>query len=207
MADDMDEFEGLEPAVQEPEKAKKKKREGMSLPVMIAVGVGAIVVQVVLIVVVVNFLMPKSEKDVAHEKEAKKTEAMKKKASEEEFFQEDSEEEDFFAEEKERKYLETDKIITNPKGSTKFVVINLGLEYKFKPDVPEPERAPDGDLMKKLMAKLKTLVIQDIGNQTVDEIHSGRADYNMKLRDKLRPIFKESKIFLRNVYIVEFIIQ
>lgn len=206
MADDMDEFEGME-VVQEPEKAKKKKKEGMSLPVMIAVGIGAIVVQVVLIVVVVNFLLPKSDKDHDADKKAKQHEASKKHNEDEAFFKEDSEEEDFFAEEKERKYLETDKIITNPKGSSKFVVLNLGLEYKFKPDVPETEQAADSDLMKKLMAKLKTIVIQDVGNKTIEEIHTGRNDYNLKLRDKLRPVFKESKIFLRDVYFVEFIIQ
>lgn len=207
MADEMDDFEGLEMPTQEPEKAKKKKKEGMSLPIMIAIAVGVIIVQVVLIVVVVNFLSPKSESEQIAEKDKKKTESLKKKASEDEFFQEDTEEEDFFAQEKERKYIETDKIITNPKGSSKFVVINLGLEYKFKPDVPETEQTPDSDLMRKVMAKLKALVIQDLGSHTLEEISNQRAEYNTTLRDKLRPIFKESKIFLRNVYIVEFIIQ
>lgn len=205
MADEIEDFEGLEEK-QEPEKAKKKKG-GMSLPVMIAIGVGAIVVQVVLIIVVVNFVLPKSGDDASHKKTEELTEKQKQKQEDEKFFEGDTEEEDFFAEEKERKYLETDKIITNPKGSTKFVVVNLGLEYKFKPDVPEPEQAADSDLMKKLMARLKTTVIQDIGSKSVDEIHNSRSTYNTMIKEKLKPVFKESKIFLRNVYIVEFIIQ
>lgn len=205
MAEEVEEIEGLDDK-KESDKSKKKKG-GMSLPVMIGIGVGAIVVQVVLIIVVVNFVLPKSGGEEDKHKTEKMKEKEKAKSEDEKFFEGDSEEEDFFAEEKERKYLETDKIITNPKGSTKFVVVNLGLEYKFKPDVPEPEQAPDSDLMKKLMARLKTTVIQDIGSKSVDEIHNSRSTYNIEIKDKLKPVFKESKIFLRNVYIVEFIIQ
>lgn len=205
MAQEIDEFDGLDEN-QEPEKSKKKKG-GMSLPVMIGIGFGAIVVQVVLIIVVVNFVLPKSGADEANHKSEKMTEKQKQKSEDEKFFEGDTDEEDFFAEEKERKYLETDKIITNPKGSTKFVVLNLGLEYKFKPEVPEPERAADSDLMKKLMARLKTTVIQDIGSKSVDEIHNSRSTYDVMIKEKLKPVFKESKIFLRNVFIVEFIIQ
>ena len=106
--------------------------------------------------------------------------------------------------------METGRIITNPKLSEKFAVINLGLSYREKVGEEESSEesadAPDAKALK-MEAQIKSILNNMIGSMTEEEIQHQRQNLSTIVKEKLTPLFKKNKMFLREVLIVEFIIQ
>lgn len=211
MADDLS-MDNLDPSgsqePEKPDKKKKKKEGGMSLPVMIGIGFGVIVVNVVLVIVVINFVVPMMNGSHDAEKDKKAKIAEEKKKAEHAVSHSDPEEEEFFENEKERHYMETGRITTNPKMSTKFIVIGLGLEFRVKEDTyKEEELKAESEMMKKMLSRIKAVVIKELGMMSLEDLQTNRPQLDNIFKEKLRPLFKEQKIYLKRADIVEFIVQ
>jgi flagellar basal body-associated protein FliL len=106
-------------------------------------------------------------------------------------------------------YQETGRITTNPKGSSSYVVINLGLNFipREKEIKEELAKEPDKALTwKKVLAETKDHITTIMGNYSFEDLKQINRDTlkGTLLRD-LQPIFKKEKIFLRNVLLQEFI--
>jgi hypothetical protein len=85
--------------------------------------------------------------------------------------------------------------------------VNLGLEYRIKPDLPEEEFEAETPLMQKLMIRVKAAVLQKIGSMGVEELVRQRGELPEMFKKVLQPIFNENQMYLRAVYLNEFLIQ
>lgn len=199
------EFDAMDDGLQEPENPIKKKKEGMSMPMMIGIGVGALVLNIVIIIVLVKFVF-NGNSNTQNDKKGKTSHS---KASEEESSSSESndEEKEFFENEEKRKFLELGRITTNPKGANKFVVVSVGCVYREKGEIKKEDLKPESEFMRKLLAKSKSVIINEIGSTTVEEIQNKRPNLESIFRDRLKPVFKERQLFLREVIINEFILQ
>jgi flagellar basal body-associated protein FliL len=181
-----------------------KKKKSSSLK-MILIVLGVLVINAVIVVGVVKFFFADAANGEQH-KEAKAQKAVEK--TKDEFAQFKDDEENFFEEEKDRKMLTTDRITTNPANSiSKLIVVNLGLEYRIKPDLPEEEFEAETPLMQKLMIRVKAAVLQKIGSMGVEELVRQRGELPEMFKKVLQPIFNENQMYLRAVYLNEFLIQ
>jgi len=204
--------------LQEPEKQnkrKKKEKTGMSMPVVIGMVMGILVVNVALVFLIMKFVF-KPEPTVMTDSTGKviQIEPVEDKDQEEDDDDEpsdlDDEENEFFANESKRKFFETDRILTNPKGSTKAVMIKLGVEYR--PKMSEEEEIKkiksDSEFMIKIMAFTRSVVINELGTMTEDFMLNNSKDTLAYIfKDKLKDYYKDRKLFLRKIQITEFIIQ
>lgn len=207
---------------QEPEKPKRKKKEGggLSLPVMIIVGLGAVVIQVVLVVAVLKFVFPQGEDAHASDstatakgQEEKKDEHGKKSEKEIDY----DEYEDVLSKMEDIHYVETGKIITNPKGASSiFVVANFALEFKKMDKENEELKKMIDDkgeikveepLYKKLMATTKNTINRLIASYTVEELQAKRLELTDQVKKELRPVYRDFELVIVKVNLVEFIIQ
>jgi flagellar basal body-associated protein FliL len=130
-----------------------------------------------------------------------------------------TEEEKFLADEEHGLFETTGRITTNPKGSTKFVVVDLGLEFVVKKHLDEDgeeieEEAPlhggDGTSLfePKALARIKGGVTSMIGSMPLQELQTIERDtLKVMFFTRLKPILKKEEMFLRNVILQEFIIQ
>jgi flagellar basal body-associated protein FliL len=208
--------------LQEPEKQNKKKKKekgGMSMPVVIGMVMGILVVNVALVFLIMKFVfspeptvMTDSTGKVIQTEHSESGEESGTEDDEEELDELDQEEKDFFAKDEKRKFFETDRILTNPKGSTKAVMIKLGVEYRPKLGMDEEEEAAllkaDGEFMIKLMAYTRSVVINELGSMTEDfMLNNSKDTLAFILRDGLKDYYKGRKLFLRKIQITEFIIQ
>ncbi|MCX6148098.1 MAG: hypothetical protein NTW25_12755 [Candidatus Kapabacteria bacterium] len=196
-------FNAMDDDLQEPEVPVKKKKEGMSMPMMIGIGVGALILNIVIIIVLVKFVLPGGGS--SHDE--KKIKSHSKVSEEEAGGEAGDEEKEFFALEKERKFLELGRITTNPKGSSKFVVVAIGCVYRQGKDFEKENEKLESEYMRKLLAKTKSVIINEIGNTTVEEIQAKRSNLESIFRDRLKPVFKDKQLFLREIIINEFILQ
>lgn len=202
-----DEFDNLEDGLQEPEQAGKEKKGGNKMMMYIGIGVGALILNVAIIIVLVKFVFNSSGEE-GHDKKSKIANVKHGEESEDGGGHGDEDaEKEFFATEKERKFLELGRITTNPKNSGKFIVISVGCVYREKAHLSEEDAKPDSEYMRKLIAKVKSTIINEIGQMSVEEIQAKRPNLEIIFRDKLRPIFKEKQIFLREIILNEFILQ
>lgn len=203
-----DEFDNLDDGLQEPEQAGKEKKGGNKMMMYIGIGVGALILNVAIIIVLVKFVFNSSGGEDEHGKKSKIAAVKHGEESEEEGGHGDEDaEKEFFASEKERKFLELGRITTNPKNSGKFIVISVGCVYREKAHLSEEDAKPDSEYMRKLIAKVKSTIINEIGQMSVEEIQAKRPNLEIIFRDRLRPIFKEKQIFLREIILNEFILQ
>ncbi len=207
--------------LQEPEKGEQKKKkagdkQGMSLPVVIVLILAVVVVQAILFILIYKFILVPN---AAEENGEVKTEQV----SEDDPMGEmtdmndvDSQEQEFLAGEEDRDFYETERITTNPMNSTKYVVMKLSFEYRAHPslieNLPKDDKADDkvkkdGPYMTKIIAKTKSIVINEIGSMTETEIQSDRDRLIDNIQTKLKELFWKKKIFLREVNITEFIVQ
>lgn len=211
---------------QEPEKPKKKKREGgggLSLPVMIIVGLGAIVIQVALVVAVLKFVFPQpadqshgSDSTAVAKGHGEEKKDKPKKAEEEINY---DEYEDIFSRMEKVLFVETGKIITNPKGaSSVFVVTNFALEFKMMdPDKKDLAKMlydekskmikEEEIYVKKLMAATRNTINRLIASYSMEELQAKRQELTDNVRVQLRPIFREYELVILRVQLLEFIIQ
>lgn len=185
------------------EKAKKDKK-GSPLKMILMI-VGILVVNAIIVIGVVKFFFADAGHD-EHPKEA--TSEQKGHAPKDEFAEFKNPEESFFETENQRKMLSTGRITTNPANSIKkFVIINLGLEYRIKPDLPEEEFDLEKPLMQKLMIRLKAKITDRLGSMRVEELVRQRSDLTTLFKADLQEIFNDNQMFLREVYLNEFLIQ
>lgn len=188
--------------MQEPAKPKKSGG-GMKPIVMIGVGAGVLLVNAVIILLIFNFFIAPSLNQ-GHSDEGgdtHKKEKVKKSGGDE------SEEDKFLTDEKEMHFWETGRISTNLHASTKLLTMNLGLEYRKKVDEDEEEEgAEGGDFPPVLVVKMKSLINGTIGSYTYEEINASRDSLNVIFKNKMKPLLKKNKMYLREVYIQEFII-
>jgi len=183
----------------------KGDKKGMSTMKMILMIVGILVVNAIVVIGVVKFFFADSDDDKPHEAH---TEQVDGEHAEDDFSEYESEEETFFETEKQRKMLTTGRITTNPANSIKkFVVIDLGMEYRIKPDLPPEEFEPESPFMQKLHIKIKAAVTKRLGEMRVEELVRQRSQLTEIFREDLQPVFNEHKMFLREVYLNEFLVQ
>jgi hypothetical protein len=203
-----EDFDQMEDGLQEPEQAEKKSK-GLSPTVKyIAIGVGALIVNVIVLIVLIKFVF-NTGGDESPDKKSKIAKVKGGHGDEEEDggHHGEDEEKEFFAVEKERKLLELGRITTNPKNSSSYVAISISCIYRTKGEIPEEDAKPESEYMRKLIGKVKSTIINEIASNTVEDIQAKRLDLENILRDKLKPIFKDRQMFLREVVINEFILQ
>ena len=117
-------------------------------------------------------------------------------------------------------YFETGRITTNPRASTSFVVINLGMIFKVKPAEEGEKKAAEGEKKekettsapispfgKRFDGMLRNSINAELGKLSVDEMQIPRDSLSNMLKTKLIPLFKNEKSLLKEVVVVEFIIQ
>jgi hypothetical protein len=203
---------------------KPKKRSGGGGEINMFMLIGTIAGTVVLMVVIMSaafyfFILPQLQgghggndsASLANEKiKERKMEAGKEKSAISEL-----EEEDIIMGDKGVHMLETGKIITNPKNSTKFAVLNLSMEYRvsekderFAGGGEGGDIKEDNPIVKKLMAGIKNELYSVVGSLTVEDFYAMGSDSLRGLIKKdLKPIFLKNKLFLREVLITEYLIQ
>ena len=104
--------------------------------------------------------------------------------------------------------LSNGRITTNPANSIKkFIIVNLGLEYRIKPDLPVEEFDLEKPLMQKLMIRLKSKITDRVGSMRVEELVRQRSELTTIFKADLQELFNENQMFLREVYLNEFLIQ
>lgn len=195
--------DGLE--TQDVNDAKSKDGKKGSPLKMILIIVGIVVVNIVVVFGLVKFFFADSGHD-EHPKEAN-SEQMPH-SPKDEFAEFKDVEETFFETENERKMMSTGRITTNPANSIKkFIIMDLGFEYRIKPDLPEAEFELEKPLMVKMMIKLKAAITQKLGSMRVEELVRQRGELPAMFKEELQPLFNDNKMYLREVYLNEFIIQ
>lgn len=214
-----------EEEIQQPEKPVKKKKSsgGLSLPMMIVIGAGTLIVLVGISLFAISYMVNNiidkklgaqadSTKVLSPKEEAKIKGKEKEKELDNAY--KELEEEEYFETEEGVGYIETDRIVTNPKFSTRFAVLKLGLSYREKvnPDEEkeEEEKPKEGEVdpaAQKMQAQIKSIINNMIGSMTEEELQQQRSNLAIIVKEKLTPVFKKHKMFLRDVLIVEFIVQ
>ncbi len=194
---------------QEPEEPKKKA--GLSLPVIIGIGAGVLIILVVVILFAVKMMLnsvvgtqpgetqtTEQEHKQVEDKDLSDVEYYKRMAEEDKISDNDS------------KYMETGRITTNPRSSTQFVVVNLGLSYRTGLGVDDEAKkeAESDDQKRRFEALIRNAVNNQIGDMTVGELQQIRRDSLTSIfKERLIPVFINNRIFLRDVILVEYIIQ
>jgi hypothetical protein len=109
------------------------------------------------------------------------------------------------------KYMETGRITTNPRASTQFVVVNLGLSYRTgvgAEDAAKKAGTESEDQKRRFEALIRNAINNQIGDMTVGELQQIRRDSLTSIfKERLVPVFINNRIFLRDVILVEYIIQ
>ncbi|MCO5249855.1 MAG: hypothetical protein M9949_00350 [Candidatus Kapabacteria bacterium] len=194
---------------QEPEEPKKKA--GLSLPVIIGIGAGVLIILVVVILFAVKMMLnsvvgtqpgdtqtTEQEHKQVEDKDLSNVEYYKRMAEEDKISENDS------------KYMETGRITTNPRASTQFVVVNLGLSYRTGLGVDDEAKkeAESDDQKRRFEALIRNAVNNQIGDMSVGELQQIRRDSLTSIfKERLVPVFINNRIFLRDVILVEYIIQ
>lgn len=218
---------------QQPVKPEKKSK-GLSMPVILGIGVGGVVIILVaaffIFKILVNDIVDKKisnlevqteevegeeDKEKEHSDDEHKDSKEGSKLSDEELEHqwEQMEEADFFAEE-DAQVHQTGRIITNPKNSSSFAVVDLALYYRLAPHGEEEggdDHSEDGEgipkQIKKLGPRIKGTVNNFIGSKTEQELHDIRPILSEKFKEELTPVFKKNRVFLKDVEVTEFLIQ
>jgi hypothetical protein len=194
---------------QEPEEPKKKA--GLSLPVIIGIGAGVLIILVVVILFAVKMMLnsvvgtqpvdiqtTEQQHKPVEDKDISDVEYYKRMVDEDKISDNDS------------KYMETGRITTNPRASTQFVVVNLGLSYRTGLGVDDAAKkaAETDDQKRRFEALIRNAINNQIGDMTVGELQQIRRDSLTSIfKEKLVPVFIYNRIFLRDVILVEYIIQ
>lgn len=217
-----------EDAKQKKKEEEPKKEKKLSLPILIGIGAGALIIMVVVIIFALNFILDsklqKIEEMTANQPAATEHSEKPPKGHDDEH-PEDPEHEDIqkFLKGDEAEYYETDQIVTNPLGSTsQFVALRLGLSYFIKGHGEEGgEGGGDGhgdeegaDISglnapkyKKFKSRIKHTVNSAIGSMTVTDMQIPRDSLANIIKVQLDPLFKENDFYLKDVILVQFVIQ
>jgi hypothetical protein len=199
---------------QEPVKPAKKAGDGsMSIVTIVGVIGGTVVLMFILLVVFFIFFI-KPMLPSTHAKEGAKTEQAAEEHKEPKMAEGEMSEAYLIKNKEFIQFAATDKIITNPKGSsTQFVVLRLGVEYiKFdKEGKPEPPAAGEAKGVPTfegaMKAKVEGQVLATIGSFTIDEFQAKRDSLSHLFKEKLKETLKEDQMKIKEVVVMEFIVQ
>ena len=129
----------------------------------------------------------------------------------------DLEREDFYGDPDGEKYHAIDQVMAMPKGSTEKVLIGLSFVYRVKTlteeeaaeaeEEEEEESLTDmkASLAKKLDVQVKSIVTNLIGSMTLEEIQTIRPELEELLLEEIRPLFQKEKMWLKQVFVTQFI--
>lgn len=191
---------------------KPKKQGGVSMMVIIGVVFGGLIVMVVLIFALFKFMIVPAINQTPAPAAAEGTEKVKE--SEKKHENGDEEESGDISEEEEKKlvFIETGKIIANPKGNfERYVIVNMGMQIIPKDEKLVAELKKEAEKVaewKKLLGATREVVINTFGNHSVEELGSMKRDsLKMMIFKQLKPIFKEEKIRLKSIMLQEFLVQ
>ncbi len=208
--------------VQEPEMPTKKPKKsgggGFSTPVWIGIIAGGLVVNIVLIIFAIKLFVVQPVAPASENGSKEHTENVDKGNNSHDGTHEADSEEDLDKLEEENvlngdenvQFKETGRITTNPKNSTSFVILNLGLEYRERHSEEDSDggghgaAAPAGP--DPVMARVKGVINNTIGSMTVEELQD-RETLRTKLKEEIKKVYKKHHIYLRDVILVEFLIQ
>lgn len=212
---------------QVPEKPKKKSSNGggdINLVTLIGIIGGSVVLMVTLLYFVLQFLIIPEFKNmnsggsnnsegnvaaVAHVEEVH---------SKEEATKFDFKKEEMLYPEEGVHLMETGKIITNPKGSTKFALANCALEYRTGHEderfpVAEGEGGGEIDpssnpILKKVLIRSQGKLNGVLGSMDIGQLQNLGADsLAIIFKRDLKPLFEKENMYLRDVIITQFLIQ
>ena len=210
---------------QEPAKPKKEKG-GLPVPLF-----GLIGFAIILIALVVNvFLILGIKSDVTAiteviatgklpEGHSKTDEKDKKKShnKDEEFFDDEESTVGQYVADEKAEYFETGRITTNPRASSRFVVLNLGMFFSKYPKAEGEEEEPKEESKekvesfspygKKFDGMVKNIINSQIGSMSLEELQIPRDSLTNIFKIKLRPLFGQQESRLKEVAIIEFIVQ
>lgn len=102
---------------------------------------------------------------------------------------------------------EEDRIITNPLGSSRFVVLRLGFFTFDGKDGSKKEAKVNILENTRLIARMKNTINNEIGNMTEAQIQDMRPTLPEFIKEKLTPLFLKEKVYLHEVLIIQFVIQ
>jgi hypothetical protein len=175
------------------------KKKGLSLPILIAIIAGSVVILFVAIVFVINIMMNNMKESIISGSGVEQVEKKKEKPKELSL--------DKF------EYLETGRITTNPASSTQFVVVSLGVFYS--PVVKDGKEHDDKEAIKldpetkikRLNALIRHQVNSQIGDMDMYALQIPRDSLMSIFKTKLAPSIKMEGFLLKDVILLEFIIQ
>lgn len=208
------------------EPAKPKKEKG-GLPVPLFGLIGFVIMLIALLVNVFLVLGIKSEvasiteaivsgKLPTHTGHENKEEKKKSTEEEEEVGDEKNNVGKYVADDN-AEYFETGRVTTNPRASQRFVVLNLGMFFSKISTGEEEEEAPKEEgkgkdesfspFGKKFDGMVKNIINSQIGNMTLEELQIPRDSLTLLFKEKLKPLFSQKETRLKEVAIIEFIVQ
>ncbi len=121
--------------------------------------------------------------------------------------------------EKQIHFVQTEQIVTNPKGaSSMFIVVELGIEFRMKPDDEDgdgghggggDEITADSPFLKIPMARTKAEVSKILGSMTAQELQTvDRDTLRMEIKEAIAPAFnKPGKMYIRDVIFMQYVLQ
>lgn len=179
-----------------------QKKKGLSFPIIIAIIAAGVIALVVTIIFVISIMMNNMKQSII-EVTGKGTTEQKQSSKEKDSNKDKDDDLSKY------EYLETGRIVTNPLNSTQYVVVNLGIFYS-KMNAKE-EQEPDKEFLenqlKRINAIIKHQVNSHVGDSDISAIQIPRDSLVIKFKDKLIPSFRAEKLKLKDVILVEFIIQ
>ncbi len=201
---------------QEPESPKKKEKKSgeIKLPLLIGIIAGSIII----LVVAVRFLfLPYLVENLSAQTELNSTAgkdfAENKDAHSGKKLSSKDEEELILDDEKKLEFIETGRITTNPKMSSQFVVVNLGMIFAAKDEDALNElkesggKEEGGGLPQNMVARIKGNVNSVLGSMSVEDLQAKRDSLPTFFKGKIKPIFKEKNLLLKEIILQEFIVQ
>ncbi len=192
---------------QKPEKPKKSRDAGVSLPVLLGIIGGVLVIFMAFIYfLVLPYLVEGLGGDNTASAGANSEEVADSEGKNDGENPENEELSEFMADESMMHFVQTGRITTNPKQSSNFAVIDLGLEFISKEEIES--HGEGGNIFSpKMNAKIKSTVTSVIGSYSDDWLLANRDSLSVILFDKLKPEFKDNDMLLKDVILQEFIIQ
>lgn len=182
----------------------------MKLPITIGVIVLVIAIPIIIVFIlfktmvapVLNPVQPNQAQQVNADKTPKVGEAGKTENPEQQLSDEDK---------KNMQFVETGRMMTNPRSSTNIIVLNLGIEFlpKDKDEIADIKKeGVNSMIMKKVLSRIQGTFQGKLGDMTLEEVQAVRKDtLSVLFKSYLEPVFKDYDMYLKSVMVKEFLIQ
>lgn len=212
-----------EQQLQQPEPPPKKKKKGLSLPLIIGISFAALLILIGgtlgAVYLMVNNMMQHTNteqtSDAKHEEKDEEEENPEfnleaKYAELQDVVERQT---------KNIQFMELGEVITNPKNSNKFVVIDVGVEYVAYDENGEVIKTGEGEeaveesvsaeefFGKRDVAKVRSLINNVVWENTESELQNKRSELPDMLKEEFKEIFLENGAIIKDVVILRFIIQ